>query len=355
MVALLWAEGNLEAAIQLEQLWNDLAQTHSFELLCAYPMSLFGHSGDGAPIERIFAVHSHVIPAESYTALINEDERLRAITLLQHKAVALETEIEARKKAQRSLARRNRELRDAVVARDQFLSVAAHELKTPITSLRGFAQLLLRNIERKQAIPEERLASALKVIEEQTRKLNHLILRLLDSAQIEAGKLQVEPVNVDLAALVRSVLAQQQAGASHRVVYDGPEHLEAKIDPVRFEQVITNLVDNATKFSPQESIVTVALERKAGGTARLSVTDHGIGVPLEQREAIFDRFYQAHGMSHLSGMGLGLYISREIIELHGGSIRVEDPEHPGSRFVITLPRARQQRRTLATTDRENMA
>jgi signal transduction histidine kinase len=296
-----------------------------------------------------------VIPAESYTELTTEQERLRAITLLQQKAEALETEIEARKKAQRSLTRRNRQLHDAVVARDQFLSVAAHELKTPITSLRGFAQLLLRNIERKQEIPEERLASAFKVIEEQTGKLNHLILRLLDSAQIEAGKLQIEPVRVDLSQLVRSVLAQQQACACNRVVFDGPEHLEATVDPVRFEQVITNLVDNAIKFSPEETIVKVALERKAGGIVRLSITDFGIGVPPDQREAVFDRFHQAPGVRHLSGMGLGLYISREIIELHGGSIRIEEPEHPGSRFVVTLTKARRQRRARITADRENMA
>jgi signal transduction histidine kinase len=356
MVALLWADGKLDAAIQLEQLWNDMVKSHSIELHCAYPIRLFGRSGDGASIERIFAVHSHVTPAESYTALSTEEDRLRAITFLQQKAEALETEIEARKRAQRSLARRNHELHNAVVARDEFLSVAAHELKTPITSLRGFAQLLLRNIERRQAIPEERLGSALKVIEEQTGKLNHLILRLLDCAQIEAGKLQVEPFSVDLVGLVRSVLAQQQLGANHRVVFDGPERLEAKVDPVRFEQVITNLVDNAIKFSPEESIVKVSLERGAGagGNVRLSVTDHGIGVPCEQREAIFDRFHQAHNDHYLSGLGLGLYISREIVQLHGGSIRIEEPEHPGSRFVVTLPRGR-RRRTRVATGRGSLA
>jgi signal transduction histidine kinase len=114
-------------------------------------------------------------------------------------------------------------------------------------------------------------------------------------------------------------------------------------------------VDNAIKFSPEETIVKVALEQKAGGIVRLSVTDYGIGVLPDQREAVFDRFHQAHGVRHLSGMGLGLYISREIIELHGGSIRIEEPEHPGSRFVVTLTKARRQRRARITADRENMA
>jgi signal transduction histidine kinase len=337
MVALLWADGKHDVAIQIEELWNGLAETHSFDLLCAYPMSLFSQSADGASFGRICETHSRVIPAESYTALPGEEARLRAITLLQQKAQALESEIEERKRIEQVLRERNRELSEAVATRDEFLSVAAHELKTPITSLRGFAQILLRDLGQKRDISPERLQFALDTIERQTDKLNQLIARLLDTAQIEAGKLRIEPVRTDLAALVRSVIAQQESGENHRFVFEGPEQLEAVVDPLRFEQVVTNLLHNAVKFSPEGGVVTVALERGVDGGVRLCVTDEGVGVPPGQRERVFERFHQAHGAGHLSGLGLGLYITREIVALHGGLVWAEQPAHSGSRFVVALP------------------
>jgi signal transduction histidine kinase len=326
MVALLWAEGNCEAALHLEQLWNDLSSTHSFDLHCAYPMSLFPQAEDGRPIENICAAHSHVVPTESYTSLVSEDERLRAIALLQQKAHALEREIEERKRVEQALRERNEELRAALAARDEFMSVAAHELKTPVTSLRGFAQLLLRDIQRKQESTPERIESALRAVELQTEKLNRLMGRLLDSAQIEAGKLRIEPARTDLAALVHGVLAHKRHGAGHTFVFEGPDHLDAVVDPVRFEQVITNLLDNAVKFSPRGGVITIKLG--LDNSIWLSVTDQGMGISPDQREAVFGRFYQSHSGEHLSGMGLGLYITQEIINLHGGSIRIEEPEHP---------------------------
>jgi signal transduction histidine kinase len=336
MVALLWSDGKPEAAIQLEELWNDLARVHSFDLHCAYPMSFFAQPRDGASLGRICEAHSRVIPAESYTSLEGDQERLRAITILQQKARALESEIEERKRVEQALRERNEELRAAVAARDEFLSVAAHELKTPVTSLRGFAQLLLRDIGRSRLVSPERLRMALDTIDVQTGKLNNLVARLLDTAQIEAGKLRIDPVKTDLAALVRSAVAQQSE-TQHTFLYEGPEHLEVVLDPVRFEQAVTNLFQNAVKFSPEGGIVRVELRPAAPAGALLSVTDQGVGIPPDQREAVFERFHQAHSEGHLSGMGLGLYITREIVAMHGGLIWVEGAEHGGSRFVVALP------------------
>lgn len=337
MVALLWADGKPEAAIQLEQLWNDLAHEYSFDLHCAYPMSFFSQAGDGASIEDICATHSHVIPAESYTSLHKEEARLRAIVLLQQKAQALETELQERKRMEQELREKNEELRQAIAARDEFMSVAAHELRTPLTGLRAYAQLLLKDIRQERESTPERLETALHGIELQTGKLSRLIGRLLDSAQIEAGKLRVEPAQTDLVALLHSIVAHQPCSADCALVYKGPDQLEATVDPLRFEQVLTNLLDNAIKFSPQGGVITVELGQGADGSIQLSVTDQGLGIAPEQRQAVFDRFYQAHSEDHMSGIGLGLYITREIVELHGGSVRVEQPEHPGSRFVVTLP------------------
>jgi signal transduction histidine kinase len=109
------------------------------------------------------------------------------------------------------------------------------------------------------------------------------------------------------------------------------------VDPLRFEQVVTNLLDNAVKFSPAGGTVTVGLGRLDDGSVQLTVTDQGIGIPADQREAVFERFYQAHGEGHLSGFGLGLHVAREIVGRHGGSIRAEQPAHRGARLVVTLP------------------
>jgi signal transduction histidine kinase len=165
--------------------------------------------------------------------------------------------------------------------------------------------------------------------------------RLLDTAQIGAGKLHLDPYPVDLADLVRGVIAGQPASGGRRVRYVGPERLEARVDALRMEEVVTNLVENAMKFSPEAGVVTVELGIEGGDRIRLAVSDEGAGIPEDERALIFDRFHQAQNSGNLSGMGLGLFVSREIVELHGGSIRVEDAAASrGACFVISLPARR---------------
>ncbi len=337
LVTLLAGQGQYETALHLEELWNDLARTHAFRLHCGYPMSAFPRAADGDALQRICAVHTEVVPLESYTSLIEEADRLRSVAILQQQAQTLAAEVAARERVDRELLERNRELQDAVAARDEFLSVAAHELKTPVTSLRGFTQLLLRDVRRGREIAPDRLARSLDTIERQTGKLSQLVTRLLDTAQIEAGKLRVEPVPTDLVGLVRSAVAQQPLADQEAIVVDAPMPLVAAIDPVRFEQVVTNLLDNAVKHSPVDGTVTVAMSGDGADGVRLTVTDEGVGIPPAQREVVFSRFQQGNRQHHLSGLGLGLYISRQIVEMHGGALRIEDAEHPGARFVVTLP------------------
>ncbi|HEY8445661.1 MAG TPA: ATP-binding protein [Thermomicrobiales bacterium] len=337
MAALLCAEGRHEIAWQVENIWNDLIREYRFNVRCSYPIGVFRRQADGESMGKICGEHTQVMPAEGYTTLSTDDARLRTIALLQQKAQALESEIEERQRMQETLIEMNHALMVAIAARDEFLSIAAHELKTPVTSLRGFTQLLLRDLRQAQETEPERLERALDAIERQTAKLNRLVSRLLDISQMEAGKLRIAPERTDLAMLTLSVLTQQFGDARSKIVYGGPTSLEAEIDPIRFEQVITNLVENAIKFSPEGSTVTVKLRRRTDGGIELSVTDQGVGIPHEEREAVFDRFYQAHAQRHLSGLGLGLHIAREIVTMHGGSIRIEDPEHQGTRFVVALP------------------
>jgi signal transduction histidine kinase len=206
-----------------------------------------------------------------------------------------------------------------------------------VTSLRGFTQLLLRQIDR-DALDLSRIQRALQTIDQQSTKLTKLVAQLLDVSRIEAGRLDLEWQSTDLAAMVENVAASARANTlRHPIAVRMLSPLPMRADPIRLEQVLTNLVDNAIKYSPEGGSVDIDVSQPDAGHIRLAVTDHGIGVPTEHRPHIFDRFYRAHAGSNYGGMGLGLYISRQIVELHGGTIEAEFPAEGGTRIVVTLP------------------
>jgi signal transduction histidine kinase len=180
---------------------------------------------------------------------------------------------------------------------------------------------------------------ALQAIEQQSERLSRLVTRLLDIARIEGGRLAIEQVSVDLVPLVHGVVATMQATtADHQIIARLPAEVKAYVDPLRIEQVLTNLIDNAIKFSSGPDPIDVDLSVTSLGIVRLAVTDRGQGIPPEGRDRIFDRFYQARSGDLASGMGLGLYICRQIVERHGGTISAEFPAGGGTRFVVMLPR-----------------
>jgi signal transduction histidine kinase len=230
----------------------------------------------------------------------------------------------------------------AVRARDTFLSVAAHELKTPLTSLRGFTQLLLGVPGQGGSLDPARTQRALRQIEGQTNKLSLLVDQLLDVARLETGRLALDRRETDLAVLVAEVAAAARVPTEqHTVTVEAPPSAPAWVDPLRLEQVLTNLVGNAIKYSPEGGPVALTLAVDPGAaTVRLAVRDRGLGIPEERRAHIFDRFYQAHADHHRSGLGLGLYISHEIVALHEGRLEAEFPADGGSRFIVTLPTGR---------------
>jgi PAS domain S-box-containing protein len=227
-------------------------------------------------------------------------------------------------------------IEEALRLRNEFMAIAAHELRTPITSVMGQAQLALRQLGRDVAA-DSRVTRSLDVIVRQARTLSQLIGQLLDISRLESGKLMIERERSDVVPIIAQVVdSARLLGTGHDISVDAPPMLEADVDALRLEQLVTNLVTNAVKYSPAGGAIDVVVR----GTARsfeLSVRDHGLGVPPEKRQHIFERFYQAHGESYQQGLGLGLYIGRQIVELHGGEIRAEFPDDGGSRFVVTLP------------------
>jgi len=237
-------------------------------------------------------------------------------------------------------ARLYQQAQNALRERDAFLSVAAHELKTPITSLRGFAQILMRQLKRQGTFDPATLEQALITIDAQSLKLSALINALLDLSRLEAGRLRLERQPTDLVKLTADAIATvQQNTVRHTLTLSAPPTLIAAVDPLRFEQVLVNLLDNAIKYSPDGGtidieLVTFAIEDVEW--ASLSVRDYGLGIPKERRAQIFDRFYQAHREGYLGGMGLGLYISREIVEMHDARIEASFPDK-GSKFTVMLP------------------
>jgi excisionase family DNA binding protein len=345
MVALLMAQGDHTAALRLEALWNDLRATHAFSLSCGYPMDCLGGAALAEVLGDVCAAHERIIPAESYSSLSDPGDRLRAIAVLQQKARSLELEIAERKGAEERLRvalaaeRAAREAAEAALrVRDEFLSIAAHELKTPLTSLMGHAQLIQRRIERTRTSEPERVVPGLRAIAGQATKLSRLINQLLDISRLEAGRLRLERQPADLASLVEQVVAGARVRIDrHTIALDLPPSLPIEADALRLEQVLTNLLDNAVKYSPDGGAIEVIVSQPEAAAAELSVRDHGLGIPPEMRGRIFERYYQAHDKGHMSGLGLGLYISRQIVELHGGTIHAEFPSDGGTRFAVRLP------------------
>ncbi|HZS01455.1 MAG TPA: ATP-binding protein [Chloroflexota bacterium] len=240
-------------------------------------------------------------------------------------------------------ARLYRQAQAAVSQRDEFLSVAAHELKTPVTSLRGFAHVALRQLERDEQPDVDLIRRALAVVDEQTAKLSRLVTRLLDRSRIESGQLALEPAATDLVPLLESVVsAARMTTRQHALELQATGPLVALVDALRLEQVVRNLVDNAIKYSPAGSAIEVELVAPDAEIVRIAVRDYGPGIPPEHRDRIFERFYQVREGKAPAGMGLGLYLSRRIAELHGGQLAAEFPPDGGTRFVLTLPRAGRQ-------------
>lgn len=236
-------------------------------------------------------------------------------------------------------ARLYRDVHEAVGLRDVFLSVASHELKTPLTSLYGQAQLLERRATRDNLLQDRDLRTV-QVIIEQARRLNKLIAALLDISRIQMGQLSIERAPVDLGRLAQRVVEDMRpTRPRHTITVEVPnEPLFVEGDALRLEQVLQNLIDNATKYSPHGGPVDVCVEQK-DGFAYLLVSDKGIGIPEAAQPQLFQRFYRASNADHrnISGMGVGLYVVKEIISLHDGTVGVTSTEGVGSTFAVCLP------------------
>ena len=276
------------------------------------------------PIDRDYVVASLHRAIQTHQMRRQLAEQRRA---LEQYARSLEEMVQAR----------TRELVEAMAAKDVFLAVASHELKTPLTVLKGFGQLLHRRLEQERSAHLEYLVK----MEQATGRMVLLADDLLNTSLVETDIFVLHRRPCDLVALCQHVLREYMAEPDRRLLLDTPaEPIEVEVDAERISQVLLNLLSNARKYSSKEAPITVRLERQ-DQHCRISMQDRGVGIPAEQLPHLFERFYRVPGVEvqtgSSSGVGLGLYIVQKIVERHGGHVSVESRVGEGSIFSVSLP------------------
>ena len=319
LIALFWGVG--------PALWTVALSTFVLDYLYVSPLKAFSIASLSGVLQ--------LLPFVAFGIII-------AIITGQREAArrrALFAEQIAREQAD-ELASKNEELQEANRLKDRFISMASHELKTPITAISGQAQLSLRRLKRQRELPSElqEIRATLEKIENQTRRLNGLVEDLLVLSSIRSGKLTLRLCDFDLVAVCRSVIEDQHLLTDRTITIEAPAKLIVHADRDRLEQVIINLVSNAIKYSSPESVVRVGAS-SPGKTALIQVHNEGPAIPPEQQTHIFDTFYRTPDAqtSEKVGWGLGLAICKDIVERHSGRIWCASQAGAGTTFFVELP------------------
>lgn len=253
--------------------------------------------------------------------------------------IAFMSDISEKKKSEQILRQKEIELEKTQLEdqrNKEFLTIASHELKTPLTSIKAYLQLALRGIHRQ---PLEQSISFLRKAEDLSDKLAKLIFNLLDISKIQSGKLAIEKETIDISRLLQEILSSTQLlYPSHKIYLNSSASFQIDVDPGRIEQVFVNLINNAVKYSPQANEVEVQMQQR-NNLLYISVKDYGKGIHSRDQTKVFDKFYRVDELSKndTQGLGIGLYISAEIVKQHRGKIWVENNESGGATFFVTLP------------------
>lgn len=219
--------------------------------------------------------------------------------------------------------------------KDDFLTIASHELKSPLTIVKGYMQLIHKMLP---ASSDEKIKQTIDKSIANLNRLNNLIINLLDVSKIQAGKMEVHNEYFEMDKMVRETVDHVQSTTdTHIIVIEGATHQRCYGDVHRLEQVLTNLLNNAIKYSPKSNKVLVHISQ-VSDYVKVSVTDYGLGIKKEDKKRIFERFYRAGDLQKkFPGMGIGLYVCEQIINNHKGLLWVESEEGHGATFNFTLP------------------
>ena len=348
MVDVLWRDGRPDAALALEQMWNELAARLPFTLVCAYSLASFPRADDADGFQRVCRAHTHVVPSEQFISVPGEEDRLREVSILQQRTRALEAEVARRRELEEAL----RESRAALVealdreqaarrdaeqanrAKDEFLAMLGHELRNPLAPITTALQLArLRGTESHE----------MSVIERQVGSMVRMVDDLLDVSRILRGKLELRMERLEIAEaaaealeVVSPMLERRRQSVQLHVPRTGCAVIG---DRARLAQVLTNLLTNASKYSEVETCVSISA-RAAGGVVEVRVRDQGVGIEPAMLERVFEPFVQQPQSIDRSqgGLGIGLSIVRNVIRLHGGEVTARSGgPGQGSEITVTLP------------------
>jgi PAS domain S-box-containing protein len=219
--------------------------------------------------------------------------------------------------------------------KEQFIGVASHELKTPITSLKVIVQLMNRTLAKGGAITDK-LVKFGKDSDRQVTKLIHLVDGLLSSTRLEQGQLSLNKSSFTFSNIVDGCCSHIELAGEYSLVFEGDRRMQILADEQKVEQVLVNLINNAVKYAPESKEIVVRVEQ-IEGFSKISVIDRGQGIPEESVSKLFERYYRVPEFGYTPGLGLGLYISSEIVARHGGEMGVDSTVGEGSTFWFTLP------------------
>lgn len=234
----------------------------------------------------------------------------------------------------------NSKMKEEIKLRDEFLSIASHELKTPLTSMLLKIQLVLHNI-RNVSLAQFSVVQLLKMLEtaeHQTKRLSRMINDLLNVSLITTHKMNLEPADENITEIVKNVVgefSEKLEKGGYSVTLKAEEEVSGWVDKLRIEQVFTNLISNAIKYGNGKPIEVIIA--KKNGKAKITVKDQGIGIPENQRGKIFELFERSAPNVGYKGLGVGLFIANQIIAAHGGTIKVESKEKRGTTFTVEIP------------------
>ena len=236
-------------------------------------------------------------------------------------------------------AERMAESREAMRNKDEILSRVTHELRTPLSALRGFVYLAQkREAARGDETPHTKLGQTLERIDVQVDRLARMVSDLYDASAVQAGKLQLEPRACDLVAIVRELALRFRTLHPHLDLrWSGPDAMWGQWDAARIDQLLSNLIGNAVKYAGDASVVEVTVTPSSGGSAHVQVHDDGPGIPADKLAMIFEPFQRIDQNANKKGLGLGLAIAREIALLHGGALWVDSQVGRGTTFHVRLP------------------
>ena len=334
MVTVLWDEGNIGAALTVEELWNELAGTRRFRLLCGYPIRTFASDASTEDFRRICDTHTTVLPAESFTTPSGSPGG-RAVAALQQQLLAADAARQAWRTTRHELQARLEDLDASGRLREQFVTTVVHDLRTPATLVSTALGLLRQSLPERDQDVEQLLAMAL----EGSGRIERLVGDVLTAAQFRAEAFTYDVRPLQLGPIVERAVRGVRVSTGRTIEYVEAETLPPVVaDEHRQLQIVDNLLWNAVKFSPEDSRVSVEL-RGSTDWLTVSVRDEGVGIAAEDQASLFHPFSRLR-RSEVAGTGLGLSITKALVEGQGGAIRVASRPGAGSVFSYTVPVAR---------------